>query len=113
MKTLLLCHLAMDTKDQRSGWHGRSFLVGIGRSPESFQRLRIMRHFVRQKFQGHESAQADVFGLVHNAHATAAEFFHYAVVRNVLADEGNGVCHWTHILVFAERQVNKTQMLAS
>jgi hypothetical protein len=35
MKTLLLCHLAMDTKDERSGWHGRSFLGGISRSNSS------------------------------------------------------------------------------
>jgi hypothetical protein len=52
-----------------------------------------MRHFVGQKFYSDKSAQADVFGLVHNAHATAAEFFHYAVVRNSPADEGNGACH--------------------
>jgi hypothetical protein len=53
----------------------------------------IMRHFVGQKFYSDKSAQADVFGLVHNAHATAAEFFHYAVVQNSPADEGNGACH--------------------
>ena len=48
---------------------------------------RISGHIVRQEFQGHVSAQPRVLGLVHNAHATAAELFDDSVMRDGLADE--------------------------
>ena len=52
---------------------------------ESFERRRILRYTVRQKFEGDESPQRQVFGFVNHAHS-AAKLFHDAVVRNGLAD---------------------------
>jgi hypothetical protein len=49
-------------------------------SAESFQRLMVPRDLIRQKLKRHESVQACVFSLVHDAHATATELFEDTVV---------------------------------
>jgi len=53
---------------------------------KTLKRLRIVRQFLRKKLQGDVAAKLEVFGLVHHAHATAAEFFQNAVVANGLAN---------------------------
>src|SRR5947207_4474576 len=62
-------------------------------------RLRITGHFWRQELQPNEAMQAGVLGLVHNAHAAAAEFLNDAVVRDGLAD------HWRKPYVRQRDQV--------
>jgi hypothetical protein len=57
-----------------------------GFAAESFERGRVLRHAIGQKFKGDESAQRQVFGFVDHAHAAATKFFDDAVVRNGLAD---------------------------
>ena len=54
---------------------------------EAFQRLLILRNFVRQEFQSHEAAEHGVLGLVHHTHPAAAELLDDAVVRNGLAKQ--------------------------
>jgi hypothetical protein len=49
--------------------------------------LRIFGDVVRQKFEGYEPAELEVFGLVDDAHASAAEFLEDAVVRNGLVQQ--------------------------
>ena len=55
-------------------------------APETLQRLAILGHLFRQEFQGHRAVQPRVFGFIDNAHAAAAEFFDYSVMRDGLAD---------------------------
>ena len=43
-------------------------------------------NFIGQELQGDEAVQTSVLGLVHYAHAAAAELFDDAVVRDGLAD---------------------------
>ncbi len=50
------------------------------------KRLRIARHFVRQKLQGDETMQPSVFGLIDNTHSAATELLDDAIVRDGLAD---------------------------
>ena len=40
---------------------------------KTLQRLRILRDFIRQKFERDEAAKVGIFGLVDHAHATAAQ----------------------------------------
>ena len=63
---------------------------GTGLAAETFERVRIAGNVSRKEFQGDKSAQADVFGLVDYAHASAAEFLDDAVVRDGLAYHGPG-----------------------
>jgi hypothetical protein len=65
---------------------------------EAFQRLRIARQFVGQKFQRDEAAQLGVFGFVNHAHAPAAELFDDKKMRNDTANERRGIWHVTPIL---------------
>ena len=53
---------------------------------ESLEGLAILGHFLRQEFQSYRAVQAGVFGFVDDAHASAAEFFDYSVMRDGLAD---------------------------
>ncbi len=62
---------------------GRS---GPGFAAKALQRLGIVGHFVGQKLQSHEAAKHEVFGLVHHAHAPAAQLFQDAIVRDGLTD---------------------------
>ena len=59
---------------------------------EPAKRLRIARHFVRQKLQGDETMQPSVFGFINYAHSTAAELFEDVIVRDCFADHGRGQC---------------------
>ena len=52
------------------------------------KRLGISGHLVRQKFQRYKPAEFRVLGFINDAHATAAEFLHNAVVGDGLADTG-------------------------
>jgi hypothetical protein len=48
--------------------------------------LRVARDVFREKFQRDEAAEFGVFGLINDAHASAAQFFQDAVVSNRAAD---------------------------
>ena len=67
-------------------------------APKTFERLRVMRHFIRQKFQRHKAVQPRVFRLVHHTHPAATQFFQDAIVRNRPANNGRGITHWCSIL---------------
>src|SRR6266481_3168924 len=60
---------------------------GAGLSTEAFERLRILRHFFRQEFEGNEAAEHGVLGLVNHPHSPAAQFFDDAVMRDSLAQQ--------------------------
>jgi hypothetical protein len=79
--------------DIRMAQRGRSSRL----TPEAFQRMRIARQFVGQKFQRDEAAQLSVFGFVNHAHAPAAELFKHAVARHGLA------CHGSYLSMVRRR----------
>ena len=60
---------------------------GFGFALETAQGLGIFRNIIRQKFEGYEAAKLDVFGFVDYAHASAAQFFEDAVMRNGLVQQ--------------------------
>ena len=60
---------------------------------EPFERLRIARYVIRQELQRHKAAELSIFGLVNNAHPSAAKPFNDAVVGNRTAYEGQGIRH--------------------
>ena len=60
---------------------------GLRFTPKSLQSLAVLGHILRKKLQGDESAQAGVFGFIDHAHATAAEFFDNAIVRDGLIEQ--------------------------
>jgi len=70
--------------------------------------LRVARDVLRQKFQRDEAAQARVFGFVNDAHASAAEFFDDAIVRNGLADQRGRIWHWLDMVSGGMPQVNES-----
>jgi hypothetical protein len=55
--------------------------------------LRVAHNIVWQELQRHEAAELSILGLIHNAHASAAEFFNNAIVRNRAANKGQGIRH--------------------
>ena len=57
-----------------------------GLATEALQRLRLIGHVVGQEFEGDETAEFGVFGLVNDAHAAAAKLFEDAVMRDGSAD---------------------------
>ncbi len=59
---------------------------GAGFALEALERLRVGGDFGRKEFESDEASQLDVFGLVDDAHATAAEFVDDAVVGDGLAN---------------------------
>ena len=63
-----------------------------GFAAEALESLRVLGRIVRKKFERDEAAEQRVFRLVNDTHATAAEHFRDAVVRDGLADHG-----WTII----------------
>ena len=79
----------------------------FGFAPEALQRLPVVRHLVRQEFEGHETVQASVLSLVHYTHSAAAEFLQDAVVRDRLADKRIELRHSGAILGCRLRQVNE------
>src|SRR6516225_293037 len=73
------------------------------------QRVWVLRHVVREKFQCDEPMQARVFGLIHDTHAAPAQLLKDSVVRDGLADECVGVRHSTVMLCCKLRLVNESQ----
>ena len=59
-------------------------------TPKTFQCLAVLGKVFREEFERNKSVEARVLRLVDYTHATAAELFHYAVVRDGLADERVG-----------------------
>src|SRR4029077_7747851 len=51
---------------------------------ESLERLPVLRHILRKEFQCDEAVKASVLGLVYDSHASAAELFDDAVMRDNL-----------------------------
>jgi hypothetical protein len=76
---------------------------GTSLPPEAFQCLRIMRDIFRQEFQGDETTQLGVLGLVDHAHPATAELLDDAVVRDGLAD------HSAEMLGLEWTQVNEAE----
>ena len=60
---------------------------GLRFAAKPFQGLRVARQLFGQKFQGHETIEASVLRFVHDAHATAAQFFEHAVMRDGAANQ--------------------------
>jgi hypothetical protein len=71
--------------------------------------LRIFRDIVRQEFQRDETMKADVLGFVNHAHATTAEAFQDAIVRESLVEERIVAGHVQDILGRRKRQVNEDE----
>jgi hypothetical protein len=65
---------------------------GAGLAAEALQRRRIASQIVGQELESDEAAQARVLGLVDHAHATAADLFQDAVVRDRL-DHGEAASY--------------------
>src|SRR5580704_7629957 len=80
---------------------------GAGFAAEAFERQSIADEVIGQELQSNEAAEFSVFCFVNDTHASAAELFNDAVVRNYLADQRRGVRHVAHILGCAGRQVNE------
>ena len=59
---------------------------GASFTAKAFQGLRIAGDVVGEKLQSDEAAEFRVFGFINDTHASAAEFFNNAVVRNGLAN---------------------------
>jgi hypothetical protein len=59
----------------------------LGFTLEPSESLLVVGELFWQKLKGNEAVQSDILGFVHYPHATAAELFHNAVVRNVLIDQ--------------------------
>jgi hypothetical protein len=83
-------------------------VVQAGRRPrfafEAVQRLAVADHVVRDELQGHMPAEAKVFSLINNAHASATDFPDDAIVGDRLADHEGPV---GVMLGRGEREVNR------
>ena len=66
------------------GWFERG--RGPRLAPEAFQELAVLGQFFGQELERHAAAELGVLGLVHHAHAPAAELLEDAVVGNRLAN---------------------------
>ena len=66
---------------------------GLRFALETFQGQNIVGHVAHKEFQGDHAVQAEVLGLVDDAHATAAQSFEDAVAREGAADEWIGSRH--------------------
>ena len=58
---------------------------------EAVQGLAVLGHFFGDELQGNMARQARVFGLIHHAHATTAQFSENAIVGDCLADHSEGL----------------------
>jgi hypothetical protein len=58
----------------------------LGFALEAGERLWVTGNIVGQELESDEAMETQVFRLVHDAHATAAEFLDYAVMRDCLVD---------------------------
>jgi hypothetical protein len=59
-----------------------------GFTSETFQWLRVLRQIFGQELQCHKAPKISVLGFVDHTHASSAEFFDDAIVRDGLVD------HW-------------------
>src|SRR6202022_1305389 len=57
---------------------------------ETCEGLRVSSDLIGQELQCNKAVQPSVFGLVHHAHAAAAQLLNDAVMRDGLADHGGG-----------------------
>jgi hypothetical protein len=73
---------------------------GAGFAMKTLKRLGILGHVFRQEFEGDESAESDVLGLIDHAHPAAADSLKDAIVRRGLPN------HWTEIVGPRGRLVN-------
>ena len=58
---------------------------GAGLALEALQRRRVFLQLSGQELQSHVPAEAEIFGLIHHAHAAAAELVQDAVVGDGFA----------------------------
>jgi hypothetical protein len=84
----------VDGADVRVVQRGRS----LGLPLEATEGLRIMGEFVGQELQCDVATQLEVFRLIHNAHAPAADLAQDAVMGNRLPDGLDGCSHWVDML---------------
>jgi hypothetical protein len=85
---------------------------GLRFSLETREGLRVFSDVVRQEFQRYETVEANVLGFIDHAHATAAEAFHDAIVREGLVEERIVAGHGLDILGCGKRQVNEDAVIA-
>lgn len=71
--------------------------------------MRVLGNIIWKELQSYVSAQASVFGLVHDTHPAPAQLLDDAVVGNDLPDERVGVRHSAAILGFRFEAVNKQE----
>ncbi len=62
-------------------------------TPESLDRLRVLRNVFGKKFQRDIPAKARVLGSIDDAHASAAKFFQDGVLGDGATDNGRSVRH--------------------
>ena len=55
---------------------------------ETFEGLRVFGKVIRKEFQGNETSEFRVLGLINHTHAAAAQLLDNAVMRDQLAREG-------------------------
>jgi hypothetical protein len=94
----------MDRADVRVVQGGGSFSF----SPETAKRVGIVGEFVGQKLQCDVATELQVFRLIHDTHATAADFAQYAVMGNCLPYGLGGRGHWLDMLGGDEGKVNES-----
>ena len=59
---------------------------GLGFAAKAAKGVRIVGDIIGKELEGDEAVQAQIFGLVDDAHPAATEFFNHFVVRDSLAD---------------------------
>jgi len=105
--TTIGCVDLVDRADIRVVQRGRS----LGLPPEAAEGLSIMGEFVGQELQCDVAIQLEVFRLIHNAHAPAAELAQDAVMGNRLPDGLGWRGHCTD--VSRERVASQMSMACS
>src|SRR5208337_3277684 len=58
---------------------------------KAVQGLAVLGHVFRDELEGNTARQTRVFGLIHHAHATTAQFANNAIVGERLADHSEGL----------------------
>jgi hypothetical protein len=69
----------------------------------------VPRNLIRQKLERHEPMKAHILGLVNNAHAPTAQFFHDAVMRYGLVD--HGLCRDSEAALSYEPRIGQSTKL--
>ncbi len=80
----------------------------LGFPLESAEGLRVVGEFVGKKLEGDVATELQVFGLVHHAHAPAADPAEDAVMGNCLTDGLRRRGHWVDMLGGGVGQVKPT-----